>query len=630
MDLDEHLARLRTLLLAERAAEKERFAEAAGQLSLEERDARGLAIADAVAVEESGLAGRPLVTYQREGERELGAARVSVGAIVLVSQRRERPEDAPTGVVARRTRGSVSISFDEPPPDWATEGNVVLELQPSAATHERLESAVRRIGESVEGKRWRQALLGEAPRFESRPPGPLLPTRLNGEQQAALDLADRALDIALVHGPPGTGKTTVLVEIVRRAAARGEAVLASAPSNLAVDNLVEALAAAGLDPVRLGHPARVLPAVLEHTLEHRVRAHESSRIAKGLVKQALRLRADARKSKGRRAADRFADARASEREARQLLGEARKLEDKAAEAVLDRAQVVCATLTGLAPPPSGPLRARRFELAVIDEATQATEPALYLALLRAERAVLAGDHKQLPPTILSAAAQEGGLGTSLFERLLALHGDGLKTTLLEQHRMNERIMRYPSDALYGGLLRAHPAVADACIDDWPFELIDTAGRGDEEDTPEGSESKRNEGEALLAAAEVRRLLARGIPPFDIALISPYDAQVQRLRQLLEEYLDAGLEVNSVDGFQGREKDAVVVSLVRSNPDGEIGFLGDVRRMNVALTRAKRKLVVIGDGATISRHPFYAGLLDHAERTGAWRSAWERDVEPAPP
>jgi ATP-dependent RNA/DNA helicase IGHMBP2 len=260
---------------------------------------------------------------------------------------------------------------------------------------------------------------------------------------------------------------------------------------------------------------------------------------------------------------------------------------------------------------------------VVDEATQSVEPAAYLALLRADRAVLAGDHLQLPPTVLSSDALAGGLALSLFERLLALHGGAIRVTLAEQYRMNERIMRYPSDALYGGALRAHSSVASAALDDWPFELIDTAGRGFEEESPEGSESKLNQGEAELAADEVARILQLGVAPADLAVISPYDAQVQRLRQLLEAHLDAGLEVDTVDGFQGREKDAVVVTLVRSNGDGELGFLADVRRMNVALTRARRKLVVIGDGATIARHPFYAGLLQHAQRTGAWRSAWER-------
>ena len=367
----------------------------------------------------------------------------------------------------------------------------------------------------------------------------------------------------------------------------------------------------------------LLPGVLEHTLDAQVRAHESSRIAQELSDEALRLRRDARKKHDRRGPNRFGEARAGEREARQLFAEARKLVAKAEEAVLDRAGVVCATLTGLPPGPTGPLRGRRFALAVVDEATQAVEPAVYLALLRADRAVLAGDHLQLPPTILSIHAQEGGLGLSLFERLLVAHGDALKVTLAEQHRMNEVIMRYPSDALYGGCLRAHPDVAHAAIDDCPFELIDTAGRGFEEESPVGSDSKMNPGEAELAAAEVERLIARGIPATDIAVISPYDGQVQRIRQRLEPLLDAGLEVDTVDGFQGREKDAVIVSLVRSNPDGQIGFLADVRRMNVALTRARRKLIVIGDGATISRHPFYAGLLTYAERISAWRSAWER-------
>ena len=181
-------------------------------------------------------------------------------------------------------------------------------------------------------------------------------------------------------------------------------------------------------------------------------------------------------------------------------------------------------------------------------------------------------------------------------------------------------MRYPSDALYQGKLRAHPAVAEHAIDDAPLEFIDTAGRGFDDETPEESDSRLNEGEAQLVAAEVRKLLER-LAPKDVAVISPYDAQVQRLRQLLH---DAGeLEIDTVDGFQGREKEAVVVSLVRSNPEGELGFVADIRRINVALTRARKKLIVIGDSATIARHPFHEGFVDYAARCGAWRSAWDR-------
>lgn len=610
MDLEQHLARLGALLDIERAAEKERFEEARSRLSVAQREARGIALADVEAVEEGGLAGRSLVTYARPAGRELGGSEIGVGSIITVVPKKERAFESPSGIVARRQRARLAVAFDEPPPDWATEGRVIIELQPSSATYERLSGAVRRMREA---RRWHPVVRGEPPRFEPAGHVPITDV-LNSEQALSLALADRALDVALVHGPPGTGKTTVLVEVIRRAVARGESVLASAPSNLAVDNLVERLVAAGIDPVRIGHPARVLPSVVEHTLDQKTAVHDQARIAADLVKEALRLRADARKRRQRRGPGRFSEAREAEREARKLLAEARELEDRAEAAVLEKAQVILATLTGLE---SRALAGREFDLAVIDEATQAVEPAAYLALLRSSRAVLAGDHRQLPPTVISPDA--AALSVSLFERLAAAHPSAM-VTLAEQHRMNEKIMRYPSDALYDGRLRAHPSVAHHAIDDAPLEMIDTAGRGFDEETPADSESKFNEGEAELAAAQVRKLLSAGVQPRDIAVISPYDAQVQRIRHLLSDLND--LEVDTVDGFQGREKEAVVVSLVRSNDSGDLGFVADIRRINVALTRARKKLIVIGDSATVARHPFYAGFVKYAESIGAWRSAWD--------
>jgi len=614
LDLEEHFQRLSALLEAERAEDRKRFEDAAARLSLRERAARGMAVAEADPVEEGGLSGRALVTYAAPAGREIGGGQIGVGSLVRVVPRRGQTEESPNGVVARRTRARIAVAFDEAPPDLATDGRVALELLPSPVTHDRLAGAVRRMREEP---RWHPVLRGEALRFaEASAQGA---SSLNAEQVRAVELAERALDLALVHGPPGTGKTTVLVEIVRRAAARKIAVLACAPSNLAVDNLVERLAVAGVSAVRLGHPARVLESVLDHTLEARVREHEQGRIAAQVLREALRLRDAARKQRTKRGPGRFSESRAMEREARALFAEAREREDRAEADVLERAEVVLATLTGLDTPA---LRGRRFELAVVDEATQAVEPAAYLALLRAERAVLAGDHLQLAPTVLSVEAQKGGLDISLFERIARAQPAAM-VTLAEQYRMNEAILRYPNQALYGGVLRSPQAIAKHAIDDAPLEVIDTAGRGFEEQTPEASESKANEGEAALAVAEVEKLLEKGLLPGDIAVIAPYDAQVQRLRQLLSGLLDRGLEVDTVDGFQGREKEAVVVSLVRSNDEGEVGFLADIRRMNVALTRARKKLIVIGDSATVCRHPFYEGFFRDAEKHGAWRSAWDR-------
>ncbi len=621
MEFPRHLDRLSALLTAEREEERARFSEARARLSLAEREARGLAVPDLEVAEEGALGDRALVTFARAG-KPLPGGRIGVGSPVSVAKRRETPPDAPLGVVARRTRTRIAVAFDEPPPDWVTDGRVVLELEPSPVTWDRLQQGLTRLRDAREGKRWHAVLQGAPPRFLTAPPSPVpaAGAALNPEQQGAVDLADRALDLAMIHGPPGTGKTTVLVEVIRRAVARGQRVLATAPSNLAVDNLLERLAAAGLACVRIGHPARVLPGLLEHTLEARAAAHEAARIAAGLVDEALALRRDARKRRTRRGPGRFSEAREKERDARALLSEARALEARAEAEVLDRAEVVLATLTSL---DGRALEGRRFGLAAVDEATQALEPATYLALLRAERAVLAGDPLQLPPTVLSPAAQRDGLGVSLFERLAAAFGDEARVTLAEQHRMNERIMAFPSKMLYQGWLRAHPAVASWAVDDAPLELIDTAGRGFEEEVPAGSDSRQNAGEADLAVAEVARVLALGVPPGEVAVISPYDAQVQRLRELLAGELERGLEIDTVDGFQGREKDVVIASLVRSNDAGEVGFLADVRRMNVAMTRARKKLVVIGDGATVSRHPFYEAFLRHAEETGAWRTAWER-------
>jgi predicted DNA helicase len=394
---------------------------------------------------------------------------------------------------------------------------------------------------------------------------------------------------------------------------------------MAVDNIFERLLAAGERVVRLGHPARVLQELRSHSLDLLVEEHRDVALARKLVKEALALFRKA--SRYTRAKPEPGSRQQTRQEARALLADARKLEAQAVEHILDTADILCATTTGM---DDDLLGSRRFDLLVIDEACQSTEPGCWIPLARAERVVLAGDHCQLPPTVLSGDAAAQGFGVSLFERLISLCGRDVARRLSVQYRMHASIMDFSSLEFYEAELTADEAVAAhrLCelpgvetnpLTESPVEFIDTAGAGyDEELEPDG-ESRMNPREAELVVRKVQSLLAAGVPAEAIAVIAPYSAQVRLLREKLAV---PGLEIDSVDGFQGREKEAVVISLVRSNPSGEIGFLGDVRRMNVALTRARRKLLVIGDSATLASDSFYQRLLEYFEGLGAYKTVWE--------
>ncbi len=449
-------------------------------------------------------------------------------------------------------------------------------------------------------------------------------TPLNSSQQEAVRFALSAEDVAVLHGPPGTGKTTTVVELVVQAVARGDKVLACAPSNTAVDNLLERLVANGQRVVRLGHPARVGPGLREYTLDVMVESHENLRLVRDIIREADALY---------RKADRYTRAKPPpgarqemRREARQLKADARMLERQAVDHVLDRADVVCATTTL----DDEVIGKRQFDLAVIDEACQTTEPGCWVPLLRADRVVLAGDHCQLPPTVISAQALREGFNRSLPERLVERYGHKVSRRLDVQYRMHEHIMRFSSDQFYDGTLQADETVRSHLLSDLPnisaelpsnepVTFIDTAGAGwDEELEPDG-ESRRNPAEAQLILRRVKELQDAGLDAQHIAVIAPYAAQVRWLR---ESYSGEELEIDTVDGFQGREKEAVLISLVRSNPNGEIGFLSDTRRMNVALTRARRRLIIVGDSSTLGGHDFYRALLEYIESIGGYHSVWE--------
>ena len=627
---EDHFQRLIRLLELEAAAEARQVRERSDRLSATAAEKAGTALVDLVVVDESsGLGGRCLLTLvKRNRSLSLPWTRLQVGSPVLLSCQGSAMDESNRGVVCERTERRVCVALDEPPAEAETATTYRLDLAGDEVARLRQRTALERA-RGARGDRFaelRQVLLGEtAPAFGPEADFVPLAASLNAAQQEAVRFALAAQDLAIIHGPPGTGKTTTVVELIRQAVRRGEKVLACAPSNLAVDNLLERLVAAGERVVRLGHPARVLPTLQEHTLDVLTREHADVRQARKLAKEGFALFRKARKYT--RARPEPGARRDQRQEARELLTEARRLERQAVERVIDSATVLCSTTTAL---DSEVLGQRRFDLAVVDEACQTTEPGSWVPLQRCRRVVLAGDHCQLPPTVLSPEAAAEGFGVSLLERLVGQFGPGVTRRLQVQYRMHEAIMRFSSEEFYEAALEADPSVRCHLLSDLPgvrpdpltetpIQFIDTAGAGfDEEQEAEG-ESRFNPQEGKLVVRKVRTLLDLGVAPGDVAVIAPYAAQVRWLRDAVAV---PGLEIDSVDGFQGREKECVIVSLVRSNPEGEIGFLADVRRMNVALTRARRKLLLIGDSATLGAHSFYQNLLTYLATVDAHHSVWE--------
>jgi superfamily I DNA and/or RNA helicase len=625
---DDHFQRLAELLELESEAEARQILESSRRRSAAEAEKSGNSLVELVIHDEyAGLGGRVVVAFRKRDHSALPWTRLAAGTPVLASAQGARNLTGQRGVVSEREEKVLRVAFDEGVDD---EPVYRLDIAHDEAARLRQREALERARTAKRDRlaELRAVLLGECePRFAADSEFAPLDASLNESQRAAVWFALAAMDVALIHGPPGTGKTTTLVELVRQAVRRGESVLVCAPSNLAVDNLLERLLAAGEHAVRLGHPARVLPQLRDNTLDVLVDNHGDMKLARKFVKEAFALFRQAKK--WTRAKPEPGARRDMRAEAKALLADARKLEAQAVERVLDAAPILCATTTGL---DSEIIGARHFDLLVLDEACQTTEPGCWIPLLRCDRVVLAGDPCQLPPTVVSQEAAQRGFGVSLLERLVGRFGDRATRRLTVQYRMHEQIMAFSSGEFYGGELQAHdtvrkhrlsqlPGVRVGALTETPVEFIDTAGAGYEEELEPDGESRRNPQEAALVARKVRALLEAGVAASDVAVIAPYAAQVRRLRELLPV---AGLEIDSVDGFQGREKEAVVLSLVRSNNEGEIGFLGDVRRTNVALTRARRKLLVVGDSATLSVLPFYQRLFEYFECVGAYRTVWEEE------
>lgn len=625
----EHFQRLTRLLELEAEAEKQEALRDMQRNSPSAAEAAGGALTSLVIREEdAGLGGRILLTFGKRNQTlGLPWTRLGPGVPVILSEEGAN-NDGWRGVVTRLGRDSIQVAFPSWPESESERPSFRLDRSSDEISRQRQRQGLDKA-QAASGSRFaelRDVLLGfRTPTFHaSDSPQPFDKT-LNESQLEAVRFALSADDVAIIHGPPGTGKTTTVVELIRQITRDGGRVLAVAPSNIAVDNLFERLLAAGERVVRLGHPARVLPELRDHTLDLLVENHPDVKMARKLAREAYSLREQA--SKYTRAKPERGARQAMRQDAKSMLADARKIEDMVVERLLDGARVICATTTGL---DGRLLGERRFDWCIMDEASQSTEAGAWSPLQYAGRLVLAGDHKQLPPTIISAEAAAEGFNISLMERLLDQLGAGLSRRLTVQYRMHNAIMQFSSEEFYDGSLTAHASVQGHLLQDLPnlaaddltgtpVTFIDTAGASyDEEREPDG-ESRLNPLEAELVIKKLGSLLAAGLTPAAIGIIAPYSAQVRLLRERIPQ---AEVEVDSVDGFQGREKEAVIVSLVRSNRENEIGFLADIRRMNVALTRARRKLIVIGDSATIAAHPFYQRMVNYFEAIGAYHSVWE--------
>ena len=600
----------------------------------------GVALFDLSARPQGRFFGDDIIVFERQAGGRMPNHRFTPGDIVLISRSRPWGEKVVEGVVLDRGPTRIRVVVGERPRD-VKKGGWRLDRGANRVAHDRMHEALTTF-HSTEGEggtvlrdlilanvldvnesaslppdiRGRRTLRGPPPKID----------HLNESQQAAIH-AGLDQRLTLIQGPPGTGKTYTAVHLLSILAQRGSGpLLATAESNVAVDNLLEGLLELGVNALRIGRPVKVREALREATLDAVLENHPMQEELAFLQDEQRELRKALPSLRGKEKGLMHRDISINQKEIR-------RMEDTMTATVLNEAEVICATTIGCG---HRLLQSRKFPIVLMDEATQASEPSSLVPIVKGCRQlVLVGDHQQLPPTVISRKAESGGLNRSLFERLIAC---GLNSTMLTtQYRMHPVLREFPSARFYENRLEdgctsdQRPPPAGFLWPDWDHPMAFIPVDGAEEVDDEGK-SRSNRDEAGKVLGIVDSLLAMGdITADDIGVVAPYNGQVRLLSQLFDEaggrehgQRYGGLEIKSVDGYQGREKDVIVFSTVRANDAGEVGFLSDYRRLNVAITRAKRGLIVLGHPTTLRHDPNWRAYLDWAEERGLF--AWHMTNE----
>ena len=664
-DIINYYNKFKGLVELERKEEIDRHKLEIKYLSPRERQAKGRTLLNLHGKDNGNTFGhRPLVkfTSKYKGEK-LAETQITPGDLVMISLNKPLHPDNPTGTVIEKTSYSITVAFESYPPEFIYNKGVRLDLFVNDTSFQRMFSALEKIKhpENEMQKRKRNILLGRK-KAEIKDSLDLELEYLNESQIKAVENALAAEDIYLIQGPPGTGKTVTAVELISKAVERGDKVLAAADSNTAVDNLLELLAEKDLNVIRIGHPIRVNKKLREHTLDEIVLEHQDyleaeklrdevsdlinkqesyiypgGKYRRGLSDQEIKNYAEKDlEHHVRGISPEVIEEMASWLELQEKIDgyfkKIEKLENMAVEELLNEADIICTTNITAG---SELLENIKFDLSVIDEATQATQPAALIPYLKANKTILIGDHKQLPPTVVNQEAAKNGLSISLFEKLIEIYQEDMSSLLEIQYRMNREIMGFSSIYFYNNSLKAAESAADQKLSDlglkideadcftakslkseYPLVFLDTKEMRANERSFEGSNSYDNPVESEIVLDILDRAIKSSLNEDDIAVIAAYKDQVDLINQH-NKFKD--VEIDTVDAFQGREKEMIIFSAVRSNDQNNIGFLRDLRRLNVALSRAKRKMIFIGDSSTISKNDAYDKLLKYIKKSGLYYS-----------